>query len=125
MDIKLTDDKLSGNFIEQAGCYEVELIKNTRPCDTSLRIELMDNDFLNISISELEVLKELLNSQEFKKLVETVQADNTFVSIAKQYEEHDDIKDRIRGLHSSGELSDFQYEYIITEWDSILRKNNL
>ena len=43
-----------------------------------------------------------------------------FVSIAEQYEEYDDIKDRIRGLHSYGELSDAQYNYILDEWDNIL-----
>ena len=48
-----------------------------------------------------------------------------FVSIAEQYEEHDDIKDRVRGLHSYGEISDEEYDYIIQEWDNILVKHGL
>ena len=48
-----------------------------------------------------------------------------FVSIAEQYEEHDDIKDRVRGLHSYGEISDEEYDYIIQEWDNMLVKHGL
>ena len=48
-----------------------------------------------------------------------------FVDIAKQYEEYDYIKDRIRGLHSFGELSDKEYDYIIENWDTILKQHNL
>ena len=53
------------------------------------------------------------------------QAVETFVDIAKQYNNYDDIKDRIRGLHSSDELTDAQYDYIIQEWDNILADNGL
>lgn len=52
-------------------------------------------------------------------------AEEIFISIAKQYEECDDIKDRIRGLHSYGELTDEEYDYIISEWDTMLAKHNL
>ena len=52
-------------------------------------------------------------------------AEELFVDIAKQYVEHDDIKDRVRGLHSFGELSDSEYNYLISEWDNILKKHNL
>ena len=39
--------------------------KNTPTC----RIELLDNDYLDISLSELKDLRTLLNSEEFKKLI--------------------------------------------------------
>ena len=52
-------------------------------------------------------------------------AEELFIEIAKQYEEHDDIKDRIRGLHSYGELTDEEYDYIIENWDSLLAEHNL
>ena len=53
------------------------------------------------------------------------QAIDLFIGIAQQYEEYDDIKDRIRGLHSFGELSDTEYDYIIQNWDNILKEHNL
>lgn len=49
----------------------------------------------------------------------------TFVDIAKQYDNYDDIKDRIRSLHSFGELTDAQYNYILDEWDNMLADNGL
>jgi hypothetical protein len=36
---------------------------------TTCRIELLDNDYLDISLSELKDLRTLLNSEEFKKLI--------------------------------------------------------
>jgi hypothetical protein len=52
-------------------------------------------------------------------------ATELFIDIASQYEEYDDIKDRIRGLHSFGELTDDEYDYIITEWDNLLAEYGL
>lgn len=52
-------------------------------------------------------------------------AEELFIDIAQQYEEYYDIKDRIRGLHSYGELTDEEYDYIISEWDNLLSKHNL
>ena len=52
-------------------------------------------------------------------------AEHIFVDIAKQYVEYNDIKDRIRGLHSFGELSDKEYDFIIENWDNLLEKHNL
>lgn len=43
-----------------------------------------------------------------------------FRSIAKQYETYEDIKEHIRDLHSTGELSDNEYNYILQEWDNML-----
>ena len=53
------------------------------------------------------------------------QAEELFIDIAMQYEEYDDIKDRIRGLNSFGELTDEQYDYILENWDKLLKKHNL
>ena len=36
---------------------------------TTCRIELLDNDYLDVSLSELKDLRTLLNSDEFKKLI--------------------------------------------------------
>jgi hypothetical protein len=36
---------------------------------TTCRIELLDNDYLDLSLSELKDLRTLLNSEEFKKLI--------------------------------------------------------
>lgn len=36
---------------------------------TTCRIELLDNDYLDVSLSELKDLRTLLNSKEFKKLI--------------------------------------------------------
>ena len=36
---------------------------------TTCRIELLDNDYLDVSFSELKDLRTLLNSEEFKKLI--------------------------------------------------------
>ena len=52
-------------------------------------------------------------------------AEETFVNIARQHTEYNDIKDRIRGLHSYNEITDAQYNYILDEWDNMLKKHNL
>lgn len=52
-------------------------------------------------------------------------AEEIFVEIAEQYKTYDEIKEHIRSLHSADELSDDEYNYILQEWDNILRKYNL
>ena len=52
-------------------------------------------------------------------------AEHTFVDIAKRYDNYNDIKDRIRILHSYGEISDIEYDYILINWDSILKRYDL
>lgn len=61
--------KASGNYLDDLECYEVEIIKNNLPCDTSYRIELIDNDYINITETELKTLKELLNNETVSKLL--------------------------------------------------------
>ena len=56
--------KSSSNYIKKLECYEVELIRNTdRNADTSYRIELIDNNYLDITIGELKALKAILNNK--------------------------------------------------------------
>ena len=61
--------KASGNYLDDLECYEVEIIKNNSPCDTSYRIEFIDNDYINITETELRTLKELLNNETVSKLL--------------------------------------------------------
>lgn len=52
-------------------------------------------------------------------------AEEYFINIASQYEEYWDIKDSIRNLHSCDVLTDDEYNYILQEWDNLLKKHNL
>ena len=61
--------KVSGNYLHDMECYEVEIIKNDMPCDTTYRIELADEDYLNITMAELRTLKAILNSYEVSKML--------------------------------------------------------
>lgn len=64
-------DTVSSNYLKDLECYEVELIKNPtgKGHDTTYRIELIDNDYIDITISELKALKELLNSESVSRLI--------------------------------------------------------
>ena len=62
-------EKASANYLEDLECYEVEIIKNTPPCDTTYRIEMIDNDYIDITINELKALKELLDNEDICKLL--------------------------------------------------------
>ena len=52
-------------------------------------------------------------------------ARKVFKSIAEQYETYDDIKEHIRSLHSTDELTDEEYDYILLEWDNMLKEFGL
>ena len=58
------------NYIAELDCYEVELFHKEPDIDTDFRIELLDGDFLCITSRELKLLKELLNSDEVKKVLD-------------------------------------------------------
>ena len=62
--IKVTEDKASCNYLYPEECYQIEIIKNTPPCDTTFKIEMADNDYLNISKEELKTLKDMLNNDK-------------------------------------------------------------
>ena len=78
MKIKVTQDageliKASANYLKDLECYEVELIKNPigygSGHDTTYRIEMIDNDYIDITINELRGLKKLLNDKEVCELL--------------------------------------------------------
>ena len=74
MEIKVLQDstgllKASGNYDDKLECYEVEIIKNDKGHDTTYRIEMIDEDYIDITISELNTLKQLLNNKEVSKLL--------------------------------------------------------
>lgn len=52
-------------------------------------------------------------------------AEELFISIAEQHENCEDIIDNLRELNSSGQITDEEYNYILQEWDSMLKKHNL
>lgn len=60
----------SANYLKNMECFEVELIENNNPSDTKYRIEFIDGDYINITISELKALKQLLNNDMVTKLLE-------------------------------------------------------
>ena len=62
-------EKASANYLNDLECYEVEIIKNELPCDTTYRIELIDSDYLNVTINELKGLKKLLDDKDVCKLL--------------------------------------------------------
>ena len=74
MEIKIEKDgtgllKASGNYYEELECYEVEIIKNEKGHDTTYRIEMIDEDYIDITVSELNTLKQLLNNKEVSELL--------------------------------------------------------
>ena len=64
-----TLEKASANYLDDLECYEVELIKNGKGHDTEYRIEFIDNDYIDITKTELKALKEILNSGTVSKLL--------------------------------------------------------
>ena len=52
-------------------------------------------------------------------------AEKLFVEVARVSEDAYEIKDGLRSLNSNDELSDEEYNYLLGEWDNILKKNNL
>ena len=74
MEIKVLQDstgllKASGNYLTDLECYEVEIIKNEKGHDTTYRIEMIDEDYIDITVSELNTLKQLLNNKEVSELL--------------------------------------------------------
>ena len=74
MEIKVSQDntglvRASGNYDDKLECYEVEIIKNDKGHDTTYRIEMIDEDYIDITTSELNTLKQLLNNKEVSKLL--------------------------------------------------------
>ena len=73
VDQENTLTKASANYLDDAECYEVELIKNPvgygSGHDTEYRIEFIDNDYIDITKTELKALKEILNDETVNRLL--------------------------------------------------------
>ena len=74
MEIKVLQDstgllKASGNYLTGMECYEVEIIKNDKGHDTTYRLEMADEDYIDITVNELNTLKQLLNNKEVSELL--------------------------------------------------------
>lgn len=83
-----TLEKASANYLDDLECYEVELIKNGKGHDTEYRIEFIDNDYIDITKTELKALKEILNSGTVSKLLalDTIETNpETSLIVNKQY----------------------------------------
>lgn len=61
--------RASGNYLTDSKCFEVEIIKNVNR-DINYRIELMDNNYLDITLNELKILKRILNNDIVTKLLQ-------------------------------------------------------
>lgn len=61
--------RVGGNPLKDFKCFEVEIIKNVNR-DTNYRIELMDNNYLDITLNELKILKRILNNDMVTKLLQ-------------------------------------------------------
>lgn len=62
-------NKASANYLPKEECYEVEIIKNDNTHDTNYRIELIDNDYIDVTKKELNVLKQILNDKTVSLLL--------------------------------------------------------
>ena len=49
-----------------------------------------------------------------------VKIEKIMFTLFDKYEEYDDIKDKLRNLHTFGEVTDEEYDYCIRHWDEIL-----
>jgi hypothetical protein len=61
--------KISGNYLCDIECFEIEIIKNELPCDTTYRIELADGDYLNMSKGEFKTLYKILDNPQVQKWI--------------------------------------------------------
>ena len=62
-------DRASANYLPKEECYEVEIIKNDNTHDTNYRIELIDNNYIDVTTKELYVLKQILNDESVSILL--------------------------------------------------------
>ena len=49
----------------------------------------------------------------------------TFIEIAEDSEDYYEIKDELRSLHSFGDITDAEYDYILENWDNLLKEHGL
>ena len=49
-----------------------------------------------------------------------LKAKKVFEELNEQFEDCETIKESLRSLHSCGELSNAEYDYILENWDNLL-----
>ena len=72
IEVKQNDTELlkaSANYDDKLECYEVEIIKNDKGHDTTYRIEMIDEQYIDITVNELKALKQLLNNETVTNLL--------------------------------------------------------
>ena len=45
---------------------------------------------------------------------------NYFKELNEQYEDYQDVKEGLRNLHSTGSISDAEYNYALENWNDLL-----
>ena len=103
-------EKASANYLNDLECYEVEIIKNDLPCDTKYRIEMIDNDYINVTKSELRGLKRLLDNKEVCSLLgitENKQSKKETVLKSIEKANPQKLKDYLYDMINSLEEDDF------------------
>ena len=97
------------------------LLVSDKIYDQSTTLDVAINEKFESEYNSLLSIKDRFDNMKLDK----AKAEALFVDTAKQFEEYDDIKDKIRSLHSCGELTDSEYDYILENWDEFLVKHNL
>lgn len=57
-----------------------------------------------------------MNRKELKEI---------FIDIANKNEDYEDMISKIRSLQSNGDITEKQYDYLLKNWDKLLKKYNL
>ena len=136
--VKVTQDntqllKASGNYLDGADCWEVELIKNGKGHDTEYRIEFIDNDYIDITKTELKALKAILNNHSVSYLLglDTTETNpETSLIVNKQYWVEGrtvDDKDINEKLQYRGKLGADKYVFTLdgTGKEFVFKKNGM
>lgn len=55
----------------------------------------------------------------------TVKAEKLFKEVAQENDVVEDMIDTLRDYNSAGELTNEEYDYLIVEWDNLLKKYSL
>lgn len=97
------------------------LLVSDKIYDQSTMLDVAINEKFEFEYNRLLSIKDRFDNMKLDK----AKAEALFVDTAKQFEEYNDIKDKIRSLHSCGELTDNEYDYILENWDEFLIKHNL
>ena len=97
--------------------------------DQNYSFEIIEGRTTDGNTDYIDLVVDFNNSEETKnneeEIMDKEKAERLFVDIAEQFEECEEIIDRLRSLNSNGQLTDEEYNYIQTEWDNLLEKHGL